>query len=121
MIKRVDEKLHLAESNKRTREEGYYYTETCKRAKLTLIDPAATDCQQGIASKDAAKSVDEPLNVGELPTSLRKPGGGFTVFEPMPDLTAYNAPVHNQINWLVWNPDGGLDNFETSKPHVQLF
>lgn len=51
---------------------------------------------------EAAQSVDEPLNVGELTTQLTAAGGEFAAFEPMPNLTAYNAPVHSQINWLTW-------------------
>lgn len=51
---------------------------------------------------EAAQSVNELLNVSELTTQLTAAGGEFAAFEPMLNLTVYNAPVYSQINWLTW-------------------
>lgn len=60
----------------------------------------------------AAQSVDEPLSGGELTTQWTEAEAGFAALEPMPNLSAYNAPVHNQINWLAWIHQG-VDHCET--------
>lgn len=115
IVERVDEELRLAESKKRTREVTDDYAETCKQVKLAHVDPTITSFDHGIASSvqislddirgnelpsdtllAAAQSINEPT------TQLTEPGEDLAAFEPIPNLTAYNAPVHNEINWLSW-------------------
>ena len=121
MVRRVDEELSLAEERKRAREAEGDYEETNKRAKLLHDDTETTILQNGIVApmQDALVNVgDSALSItthmpqttilssaqsmSEVTTQLTDPGGDLAVFEPIPNLTGYNAPVHYEINWLPW-------------------
>lgn len=115
IVERVDEELRLAESKKRTREVTDDYAKTCKQVKLAHVDTTITSFDHGIAPSvqislddirgnalpsdtllTAAQTFHEPT------TQLIESGEDMAAFEQMPNLAAYNAPVHNEINWLSW-------------------
>ncbi|EXU96024.1 hypothetical protein X797_010918 [Metarhizium robertsii] len=120
IIERVDEELRLAENQKRARGMADDYAETCKLVKLSHVDLSTTGVDHGIASSvpntldgirnalpsdtllAAAQSINEPLKVCQPITQLTESAEDLAAFEPMPNLTAYNAPIHNEINWLSW-------------------
>lgn len=103
MVKRVDKELSLAEDKIRTREAAAD-RETCKRPKLS----------HGAATVSAFQNVDEAAGAlignggfvaaymphvtllgNQNTTQLTESSDELAAFE-------YNAPVHNQINWLPW-------------------